>query len=77
MHILERIIFVSEWATWRFFGRKHMTLSALAQETTRYGGDPCWSRAIDRLFWFDPHHCENAYLQYRLDRLNRERKKNA
>jgi len=75
MDLLDRLIFLSEWVCFILFNREEMTLSAKSHEVARLRGHKScvYSFAIDLLFWFDPHHCRNAYLWYRYKRRNRYR----
>lgn len=65
MTIFERLILLSEWLTLKLFHRKHMTLSALAQEKARNKEIKIYATIIDTILWFDQNHCRKAYAYYR------------
>lgn len=76
MTTFERLILISKWITLLIFKREHMTLSALAQEVSRSKGNKfsIYSLAINTAFWFDRNHCHNAYVHYRAERRQINRK---
>lgn len=55
------------------YGDEHMTLCSKAMELAHLKGKKSshMTRILDRLFWFEPNHCHDSYLHYRLQRLNR------
>lgn len=76
MTTFERLIIVSEWLALKLFSREKMTLSALAEERARkQKKKTClYSEFINLLFWYDPHHCRNAYVYYRYFRRSIHRR---
>lgn len=60
--------------TW---GDRHMSLCAKAQEAAHLRGDKTSPviRLLNRIFWFDPNHCRDSYIHFRLHRRNDNKEK--
>jgi len=64
-------------ATRILYRKRNMSLSAKAMELAHEKGErqSRMTRNIDRIFWFHPEHCKEAYLCYRLRRLNEKKER--